>query len=437
MKVELLRAMWDNRLWAMPADELRSMVAVSRQLTAESVNGLDGESKPIFVAQDGYNELHIDGPIVRRHNWFSEWIGAVSTEQVLEAIGQADRSGLPTVAHIASPGGEAAAVGEAADAFAELDAPLITYTNSYAQSGGFWWYAQGDLHLAHAGALLGCVGVRCTWYDEDADAVIVSENAERKLGDRNEAQDLINGIEAVMLQSIAAGYGVDVDTVKRDFGRGATFVAEKAQQRGMVDRLTNRAGITQEAGDLMNLSKTQLDAIAAAGGIDALLAQAGAKETGTANTTETGTATGAASAAAGAPPEGYISAADAQRMIAESNRRQLAIMGHPGAEIDRGLALELAGDAAITVERAVSILDRLADNAKAGRLRSGGGEAGYTRTTAKTDGELDALETAGHDYDDGTDPGAKGAKDVKASAQAAGARMTQRYAKNVVAINRS
>ena len=318
-----------------------------------------------------HTEIKIDGPIVRRHSFFSEFMGCCSMDQVAEEMMRAEKRGLPVLQRIGSPGGEAIGMHETADVIAQLQVPVYSYNASQALSAGFLIHSQGHHKYSHPAALVGSVGVRASKVEEteDGPSITLSENASKK--DDVDVQSLANSIEREMLIQVARGFGVDRQYVIENFGQGDVFTArDKPEMGGQI--LTNARNIVftstpdtepQAAAEIeMNINAEQQAKLDAVGGIDKALelaAQAKASETqndenngteSTATTTEKTPETETDLPKTQAELDARIAAGSVAAVKAE-NARQRQIKALPGAAKLPKLAARLI-DNGISVEEA-------------------------------------------------------------------------------------
>jgi len=254
-----------GRPWAITAEELENIAAivdraVNREQELESVAAKLG--RPLensgngSEVRNGVAILGIDGPIYRYANLFTFISGATSVETLALDFQRAlENSAVDQVLFVVnSPGGQVDGIQEFADMIrmGSRIKPVTAYVDGLAASAAYWLAAAAQTIATAETGMLGSVGVVASILDnrgqQERQGVrrheIVSSNAPNKRPDpatdagRAQIQELVDSLEAVMIQRIAAFRGTTPEAVARDFGRGKTLIASQAIAAGMADEIT-------------------------------------------------------------------------------------------------------------------------------------------------------------------------------------------------------
>lgn len=171
---------------------------------------------------------------------------------------------------IDSPGGNASGLFETADAIAASAKPVRAVART-AASAAYALAASADTIVAEGrGSEFGSLGVK-TQRRIDGDVVtIASSNAPNKAPDASTVEGVeairqeLDDVEAMFLEGIAAGRGVPTEKVVADFGKGRTFLAEAALERGMIDSIATAAQPpTAQSGKKKEASRMDLETLRA------------------------------------------------------------------------------------------------------------------------------------------------------------------------------
>lgn len=178
-----------------------------------------------------------------------------------EAIGRmvdaaaADPEVKAILLHVDSPGGSVSGTPElAAKVRAAREVkPVIAQVNAFAASGAYWIASQATEVVVTPSGDVGSIGVYILHEDisqalEDvgfketfifAGKYKVEGNPFEPLGDeaREHLQDRVNEAYSMFVRDVAAGRGVSVDAVRKDFGQGRLVSAQAAVAAGMADRV--------------------------------------------------------------------------------------------------------------------------------------------------------------------------------------------------------
>lgn len=122
--------------------------------------------------------------------------------------------------------------------------PLTAIVEGMAASAAYAVASQADkIYTKNKGDMVGSIGVAVDMPVRDNVVTITSSKAPQKRPDvKTEGgvkmvQERLDAVHDLFVEAIAEGRGVGVDRINAEFGQGATFLAEEALKRGMVDQV--------------------------------------------------------------------------------------------------------------------------------------------------------------------------------------------------------
>jgi signal peptide peptidase SppA len=210
------------------------------------------------------------GTIVHRASMFTNSSGLTSAEAVGARVraAAADPGVRAIVLDVDSPGGTVTGMTELA---AEIRAaravkPVAAVANAQAASAAYWAFAQaspGHGYVTPSGRV-GSVGVFVEHEDRsEANAregrkfTTIAYGQHKALGGPNEplSEAAREELEKTVAEygrqfeaDVAKGRGVSVETVRKEFGQGLSFVAREALERGMVDAVATLDEVVRKMG---------------------------------------------------------------------------------------------------------------------------------------------------------------------------------------------
>lgn len=203
--------------------------------------------------------IPMQGVISRRAGMFTEACGMVSLESFMAKVraAQADDAVSAVVMAFDSPGGDAAAVHEAATELRSMrgQKPMVAVADGLSASGAYWLASQADEFVVSPSGRVGSIGVYTIHRDITKaqeqrgvkDTVIrAGKYKAETLGPLSEEamaaqQELVNATYEQFVGDVAAGRGVAVAQVRNGFGEGRVVTAARAKELGMVDRIATLA----------------------------------------------------------------------------------------------------------------------------------------------------------------------------------------------------
>lgn len=201
--------------------------------------------------------LPVYGPLSKRDTMLGMLFGGTSYNRIIGQLNAlaADDTVATILLAIDSPGGEAAGAQEAAAAIrrARETKPVVALANSTMGSAAAWLGWSASEVIATPDAMVGSQGVYGVHYDTSGameregikPTYIASSDA--KVGGkpglpldddtRGEMQAIVDEMNRLFVNDVAAGRGITPAQVRAEFGNGLVFHAREAKRRGMVDRV--------------------------------------------------------------------------------------------------------------------------------------------------------------------------------------------------------
>jgi len=229
----------------MPAEEMAARITKKH----------DGE---IARREGAVAVIPVHGVLAPKMDLMTEISGGTSYTGLMRAIhaALADPEIKAIVLDIDSPGGAVPGAQELGDEIRALrggEKPIIAQVNHLAASAAYWIASQADEVVVSPSGRAGSIGVYTV--HEDISAALEKAGVKRTYiaageykveGNETEplAEDALAFIEERVKRSydrfvgaVAAGRGVTVSRVEKDFGQGRVFFAEELIEKGMADRI--------------------------------------------------------------------------------------------------------------------------------------------------------------------------------------------------------
>jgi ClpP class serine protease len=207
------------------------------------------EPAPMVVDTEGTAYISVEGVLTKNRDPIAAFfMGANTAYRDLVAQVKAAASD-PTIKRISmfvdSGGGMVDGLFEALDAIsAAAQVKPISVTSDNAHSAAFAIASvAGNIQATSRGAMFGSVGVATTYFVEENAVTLTSTEAPDKRPDvtteegREAVVAQLDAIHDLFVGQIAQGRGTTPEIVNASFGRGASFVAEEALSRGMIDSI--------------------------------------------------------------------------------------------------------------------------------------------------------------------------------------------------------
>lgn len=217
---------------------------------------------------DGTAEILVEGVLTKHRDLFAMLLyGASTTYSQLQVELEAARtdSNVKRVRLlIDSPGGQVNGLFETLDLIKALraDKPIEVIASMATSAAYAIAAAAGDIQATSSGAMLGSVGTAVSMLVSDK----VKHFANTHSPDKRPDPETVEGQAAITRQldeiyelfaeHIAIGRGVDVATVRDNYGRGAVLLAREAIRRDMIDSIAGAPSHSTESAILESLSTT-------------------------------------------------------------------------------------------------------------------------------------------------------------------------------------
>lgn len=356
-----------NAVWAMETNALETLLTIAAREhetptpeVLEAYRAKTLANAEVATVRDGVAIISLNGPMIKRGNFFSAMSGATSYDVIARDLTTArtDPKVKAGILLMDTPGGEANGAGELAamvKAFA-AEKPIIAYVGGMAASAGYWIASAATEIVVDPSAMLGSIGAQVALGKRDDPKGVttykfVSSQSPMKNADPGtdegaaHMQGIVDAMAQVFVEDVARNRGVAISTVLSDFGKGGIFVGQDAVKAGLADSTGNFEGVLAElsgkrsgpskgtttmSGAGMSNSDAELDRIVAAS-----VAKAMATST--------------------APAAATYSHADVERATAEAVAKAMAghvgagaALAHQGAIISAAEAEELERDAYVS-----------------------------------------------------------------------------------------
>lgn len=240
-------------IWFIQKSILTAMEKGSSSVTSEQIAAFNRDSEPsasdtpsIYSTAGDRATIKVDGVLTQKPNIFAMLFGGGNTTyaNIVASIDAAERD--PNIKEIYleidSPGGTVAGMYDAMDAIQNATKPTTAVGRNNVASAAYGLASQADKLLSsNRSTRFGSVGVATEMYVSENYVTIANKDAPRKRPDVSTeegklmVQEELDEMAEMFMAQIATGRGVTLERVKEDFGQGGMFLADKAQQRGMID----------------------------------------------------------------------------------------------------------------------------------------------------------------------------------------------------------
>lgn len=268
--------------WAISREKLEAMVLFAKHLPPSTdaqfeaflrqTSQLDaGEDR--FIRDGTTARIPVVGTLTRSPSFFfSLFEGRSSTYgDIVAALEEAtsDSKIKRIVLEISSPGGEVLGMFDAMMAvrLAVAKMEVVAEVTDIAASAAFGIMSQATRAVANnSAAMLGSIGIVTNRFVSDFQVTISSTEAPNKAPDPTTEA----GVKAIRSQlddlhkqfatAIAEGRGTDLETVNKNFGRGAIVLADAAVSAGMIDSISDQPAVSNSSGEVnMDLAQFKVE----------------------------------------------------------------------------------------------------------------------------------------------------------------------------------
>ncbi|WP_048769152.1 signal peptide peptidase SppA [Oligella urethralis] len=269
--------MQKNLLWAGTEDSLVSMIERVKgvaDLKAYAEGAVDVGGSSILSVHGNVGVISIRGSLVNTDLWYNELIGAVSYNQISNALVEAAE--LPEVHSIVldidSPGGYVSGVSDTADLIKYIDSsikPVYAYTSGTMCSGAYWLGSSAREIYAARIANIGSIGVITTSIDiskqlDEAGikATVIRAGKYKQMGNmyeelteegKRQIQSMVDDVYKIFVGDVASNRNKSYAYTDEYMAQGRVMLSESAKTVGLID------GIMSFDQALINISKRTLD----------------------------------------------------------------------------------------------------------------------------------------------------------------------------------
>lgn len=226
------------------------------ELSDDSIKLFQEKSNPQDLNISGKTSIiPILGPLTNKENFSFMLFGGGNTTypSIINAIkaGESDERVTEHRLQIDSPGGNWIGLTETVQALASAKKPIVAEVTGMATSAAYILAAQADFILSTTeGNDIGGLGVVTNQSNNGELKTIRSSNAPNKKPDaftESGEKELLKQIDAVEEKAIkmvsdgrsaATNKDISEKVIKKDFGRGASMLADEALSRNMIDEIT-------------------------------------------------------------------------------------------------------------------------------------------------------------------------------------------------------
>ena len=218
-----------------------------------------------YYAEGSTAVIPIEGLLTKEPDFFAEIFYGANTSyssiqaSILEA--NTDPSVNKIRLDIDSPGGEVNGLFETIDALQSSLKRVDTRVTGTAASAAYALASQGETITADSrGSRVGSIGVVASFYNDPSQIDITSTEAPNKRPDitseagKDTVRAELDEIHDLFVEAIAMGRDTTSKVINQEYGRGSTFLADKALERGMIDGISGYDTSIFKGAD-MNLSK--------------------------------------------------------------------------------------------------------------------------------------------------------------------------------------
>lgn len=235
--------------------------------SASEIQAVDAAAQKRTRTQGAVAVIPLYGTISKRMGMLEAMSGGASLETFRAAFDAAlaDPEVGSIVLDIDSPGGSVYGVDEvAAHIYANRDTKrIIAVANGLAASAAYYIASAAGEFVASPSSEVGSIGVYTVHFDwsenlaaEGIKPTIISYGENKTAGNAFEPladeagahiQSIVQDYGVQFERAVARNRGVSVKVVRSQFGRGRTFTAKRALERGMVDRVASLEQTIEDA----------------------------------------------------------------------------------------------------------------------------------------------------------------------------------------------
>lgn len=202
-----------------------------------------------YAVEGDVARVTVSGPLTKAPDFWSWLLGLGGTTygdiQASLAMADQDARAKTIELYVDSPGGQVDGLFETIGAIRATKKPIKVRANLAASAAYALAASAGPIEAVSPAAMFGSIGVVATFQTRTDVVDITSTEAPNKRPDvrteegRAVIREQLDAIHGLFVDAIAKGRGVSAKTVNASFGRGGTFLAAEAKERGMVDAIVD------------------------------------------------------------------------------------------------------------------------------------------------------------------------------------------------------
>lgn len=235
-----------GRPWLIETNAFDRLVEV--EMTQGEPSG-DGVIRERPYAMEGTTAvISVTGPLIARHTFMSLFGDYTSYQDVESALAGATEDAFVEEIRLSfdSPGGDAMGVQQLGELIYGCKKRVVAHVVGQCQSAAYWLASQCDAITAAPSALIGSIGtILRVRSDSDSEGAKVFRSSPYKHADpgskegKSQYQQIVDDLTALFVENVARGRGVSEQEVIDSYGNGATMVASRALNAGLIDGIQN------------------------------------------------------------------------------------------------------------------------------------------------------------------------------------------------------
>lgn len=250
--------------WLLEPSTFQALQAARRDAAALSaraeeyiarVESRDVKAPSNLIIAGSTAEIRVEGVLTKRPDFFALFFGGGNTTyadiRASLAMAETDPAVKDVVLHIDSPGGSVDGFFDTLDQLANFRAnsgKKIRVRADQAQSAAYGLAAvAGNIEAVGRGSTFGSIGTAVSYWVTDSIVELTNSDSPDKRPDLRTEEGkavvvkYLDQLSEEFMRSIAQGRGVDLETVRTDFGRGASMTAVHAKRLGLIDKILTTA----------------------------------------------------------------------------------------------------------------------------------------------------------------------------------------------------
>jgi len=229
----------------------------------------DDDPEPLgYELIDSTALISMRGPLVNRAGFFDRMMGAVSTQNLVRQVAEADAD--PAVSRIIlsvdSPGGMVDGLTSAAAAIRGTSKSIEAHVEGVCASAAYWLASATDRITASATSRVGSIGAISVMRQRSDDGAVTFVSSQSPLKNarldtsagRGVYQQVVDDLAEVFIASISSDRGISRADVLKNYGQGAIMVAARALEAGLIDQIT---GVSTQMEEQLKALAAERDAL--------------------------------------------------------------------------------------------------------------------------------------------------------------------------------